>query len=407
MKKKKNSGCGFVLLCILFLLPGVYLLREQFPSAETAAERIRSLRNPLEVFSGETAEDTEEQKAALLADGTEKNGCSYYYWLLDESMRTEYMRVLNGLVSMEEKIEIRTDEEGMKRLVKMIFADHPELFWAEQSYEYTLYENRVQIRPRYTCSGEERDRRRQQIEQTVQEGLQSVPEGASVYEVIRALYTYVVRTVEYDSSSSDNQNIYSSMVNRVSVCTGYAKELQYLLQRAGIQALLVEGTAGAEQMPHAWLIGFCDGMYYHIDPTFGDPTYQEESGEETADLPEALQVDYTYLCCDTATILRGHSISPELEVPDCPSDALLYYPLHGLLFSAWSDEILISLQQSIDQGNRYWEGQFADWESYQEMTARMQEGVFSSLILANHPDWESVRLHMSCRDESLVVKLWY
>lgn len=407
--KKRNSGCCFLFVCLLFLLPGIFLLKDKLPDEETITAHKDNIQNRIEELfhkSSKPKELSDEERAEVLADGTAENGCSYYYWMLDEGLRVDYMTILNAFQSMEEDIDLLLDEDSMKQIVKMIHADHPEIFWVDQSYDYSLYDSWVQIHPRYTCSAEEKEVRVLQVEQTVEEGLSVLPENALAYEYIKALYTYVVDTVEYDLDASDNQNIYSSMVNRVSVCTGYAKELQYLLQRAGIQALLVEGEVEGRG-PHAWLIAYCGGEYYHIDPTFGDPSYMEESLDNLESLPGELRVDYAYLCCDTESILRGRSISTELEVPYCESTALLYYPMHNLYFCEYDEEVLISLQESIDWGQQYWEGQFENEYAYEEMIAAMQDGTFANLILANNPDLESVRLNMSYRDDSLVVKMWY
>ncbi len=414
--KKRNSGCCFLFVCLLFLLPGLYLIKDRIPDLETITGQLGNVREEIGEkiqeqietvqSDNDTAEQSEEQRLEILAMGESDNGCSYYYWTLDEAGRVEYMKLLEAYRSMEETVDLSVDETNMKRLVKMVFADHPELFYAEQSYSYTAHSDWVRIHPRYTCTAEEKEARTLQIEQTVQEAFQSVSAEASVYGIIKAFYTFVVQTVDYDLNSSDNQNIYSSMVNRVSVCTGYAKELQYLLQRAGIQAMCVEGVTHTGEA-HAWLIAYMDGEYYHIDPTFGDPTYQELEGEEMDAIPEILQIDYTYLCCDDETILMGRTISSDLEVPACQSGAYLYYPLNGLYFDYYSDAVLISFQESIDRGENYWEGQFADAASYQEMVNQLQAGTFANLVLANHPDWGSVRMRMSLREETCVVKIWY
>lgn len=410
--KKRNSGCCFLFVCLLFLLPGLFLVRTQLsdrlPDRQVVAEHVSDVKNKIEDLlhhAGNPARTTEAEKADLFQMGENDNSCSYYYWQVDEDLRVEYMKILQKLVDMEPDIDVLLDEEAMKQVVKMIFADHPELFWADQSYDYSLYENRIQIHPRYTCSKEEREVRLDEVEATVQEAVQTIPEGASPYACMKAFYAYVVNTVEYDMEAPDNQNIYSSMVNRVSVCTGYAKELQYLLQRIGIQALMAEGEV-EERGPHAWLIACLDGRYYHLDPTFGDPAFFGEE-EDLEGLPVEFQVDYSYLCCDDATILVGRRISEELPVPVCDSKEYLYYPMRGLYFTEYSEDVLVSFQESMDRGERFWEGQFANETAYNEMLDQMHEGVFSDLILANHPDWESVLLHLTYKYDSYVVKIWY
>ncbi|MDO4489476.1 MAG: transglutaminase domain-containing protein [Lachnospiraceae bacterium] len=407
--KKRKSGIGRWLVCLLLLLCGLYLLRERLPDSEGASEHVQEIRQKIQERIREKngpADYTEEEMVELLEQGHRENTCAYYYWQLEDSLELEYLRLLHSLQNMEPEFGLAVEEETMKLLVEMVFADHPELFFAEQSYNYSVYEDWVQIRPVYNCSPEERELRQQQVESTVQEALALLPEEMSGYDCIQALYTYVVNTVSYDLDATDNQNLYSSMVNRVSVCTGYAKELQYLLQRVGIQAVCVEGEVTG-QGPHAWLIVNCEGEYYHVDPTYGDPSYQDTGMEERGEFPGALQVDYSYLCCDSAMILQERTLKRAELLPACESKTYLYYPQKGRFFTECSDAVLISFQESIDAGERYWDGQFADAASYQEMVRMTQDGAFADLILANHPDWESVSMHMSFRDDSRVVKLWY
>lgn len=407
--KKRNSGCCFLFLCLLFLLPGLILIKDRLPDQETIKkhgedlhQQIHHLVNGVKV----PKKESEEEKQELLTSGQGSNGCSYYYWLLDEESRAEYMKILDGLQDMKEEIDLFLDEEETVKIVKMVLADHPELFWTEASYHYTVYKDWIRLKPVYTCSPEEKEERAVAVEATVQEALQSIPEGLSSYEHIKTLFSYVVNTVSYDLNAPDNQNIYSSMVNRVSVCTGYAKELQYLLQRDGIQALLVEGEV-VDRGPHAWIIVLCDGKYYHVDPTFGDPSYTEDSMESMDSLPAELQVDYAFLCCDDQEISRDRSISRELELPVCDSRDLLYYPMHGTCFDSYGEEVLVSLQDSLERGENFWEGQFTNEEAFETMIAKMQDGVYANLVLANNPYMESVLCRMSYRTESRVVKMWY
>lgn len=396
-------------MCLLFLLPGLILLKKYLPDKETVQEQKEGVRQTIEYIvdrAKKPKETSDEERQFLLDAGESCNGCSYYYWLLDEAGRVEYMKVLDGLMAMQEDIDLLLDEETAKKTVKMVFADHPELFWTNPSYNYTIYTNRIQVHPIYTCTAEEKEERSVKIEETVQEALQTIPDGAGVYEHMKALYTFVANTVSYDLEAPDNQNIYSSMVNRVSVCTGYAKELQYLLQRVGIQALLAEGEV-TDRGPHAWLIACCDGNFYHLDPTFGDPSFTEESEEDLSSLPAEFQVDYSFLCCDDEEIFCDRTLSEELELPACTAKDLLYYPIHGRYFSSYGEDVLISIQESLERGEAFWEGQFADEESFALMISQMQDGVYANMVLENHPDMESVLCRMSYRTESYVVKMWY
>ena len=70
-----------------------------------------------------------------------------------------------------------------------------------------------------------------------------------------------------------NQSAYSAVVNHETVCAGYARAFQFLLQQYGIPCYLCVGYAGE---PHAWNIVCLDGKYYNVDVTWDDT--EEESG---------------------------------------------------------------------------------------------------------------------------------
>ena len=85
--------------------------------------------------------------------------------------------------------------------------------------------------------------------------------------------------MDYDESAPDNQNIYSIFVNRQSVCAGYSKATQYLLEQLGVFCTYVTGKT-TEGGNHAWNLVKCNGDYYYVDTTWGDPVFQQEEGED-------------------------------------------------------------------------------------------------------------------------------
>jgi len=73
--------------------------------------------------------------------------------------------------------------------------------------------------------------------------------------------------VEYDLGAAMNQSAYSALVNGRSVCAGYSRAFQYLMQEAGIPCYYCTGYAGES---HAWnIVGLEDG-FYNVDVTWDD-----------------------------------------------------------------------------------------------------------------------------------------
>ncbi len=67
----------------------------------------------------------------------------------------------------------------------------------------------------------------------------------------------------------DSYNMYGALVNKISVCQGYAKSYQYMLDMLGIQNRL----CSSDTLQHVWNIVTIDGEEYHVDITWDDPVY--------------------------------------------------------------------------------------------------------------------------------------
>ena len=86
----------------------------------------------------------------------------------------------------------------------------------------------------------------------------------------------LVHNLSYDSSISKENiyNIYGALVNRECVCEGYAKSYKFLLNKAGIDCVIVIGKATNSQGQtenHSWNYVELDGNWYAVDVTWDDP----------------------------------------------------------------------------------------------------------------------------------------
>ena len=237
----------------------------------------------------------------------------------------------------------------------------------------TVYEEYTLFYPEYTCMYEEREQRQSEIDAAVSDCMTGVDSAAGEYEKIRYVYEYLVNTVDYDENAPDNQNIYSALVGKSSVCAGYSRAAQYLLNNMGIECIYVVGTAQGQEA-HAWNIVNCGGKYYQMDVTFGDPVFlSSESGEN---LPGNI-IYYDYLCCTDEEIMADHMPTDEIVYPVCESDDLNYYRMNGMFYDSYDPQILLGdMNESIYEGQEMFVCKFSSPEIYQKAHDEVIEELF-------------------------------
>ncbi|MCK8462150.1 lipoprotein [Mycoplasma capricolum subsp. capricolum] len=92
-------------------------------------------------------------------------------------------------------------------------------------------------------------------------------------EKITKAYDWMTKEVKFDyniSNSYDNQSAYSALVNKSTVCTGYAKGFQMLMDELGISCTLITSDISPRDpngVKHVWNLVEIDGEWYHLDTT--------------------------------------------------------------------------------------------------------------------------------------------
>lgn len=326
----------------------------------------------------------------------------YAYESLNEKERIWYRdmeRILGGFrqsvpLSRSGPSAGLTDDD-IDKIFQCVLSDHPELFYVE-GYSYVKYVKGeeltdIEFSGTYSLDLETAARRREEIEAAVESLLQGIGEEASDYDKVKYVYDTLIRNTDYKLDTPDSQNIYSVFVRHLSVCQGYAKATQYLLNRLGVAATLVLGTVDTGE-GHAWNLVRVDGEYYYLDTTWGDVSYRTEEtfsgddafGETDLAIPE---INYDYLNVTSEELLRTHTIGGEVPMPLCTATAANYYVREGALFTGYDREQMGALfRKALEGGRKDITIKCADAACYQEILRELIEnqGIFDYL-----PDEES------------------
>ena len=336
--------------------------------------------------SARELEDVEQAPAEAVDGLKEEQTQSFHYNRLSEPEQKLYGEILYILQEHLEDIQISTTDSGeVEKVFQCVLNDHPEIFYVE-GYTLTRYAlgeelKMMTLSGTYSMTPETIEAKKQLIDSYVNQCFASLPTGdGSQYAIARYVYEYLIENTEYDAGAPDNQNICSVFITHRSVCQGYAKATQYLLQKAGIEATLIMGTVQNGE-GHAWNLVKLDGENYFMDTTWGDASYQmtEGSVQNAGSLPP---INYDYLCVTTGQLSKTHTIEEVVPVPVCTAMTDNYYVREGLYFTELSkDRIADVFARAYERQSSYVTLKCSRREVYEEIRRFLieEQGIFEFL----------------------------
>ena len=336
--------------------------------------------------SARALEDVEQAPAEAVDGLKEEQTQAFHYNRLSEPEQKLYGEILYILQEHLEDIQISTTDSGeVEKVFQCVLNDHPEIFYVE-GYTLTRYAlgeelKMMTLSGTYSMTPETIEAKKQLIDSYVNQCFMSLPTGdGSQYAIARYVYEYLIENTEYDAGAPDNQNICSVFITHRSVCQGYAKATQYLLQKAGIEATLIMGTVQNGE-GHAWNLVKLDGENYFMDTTWGDASYQmtEGSVQNAGSLPP---INYDYLCVTTGQLSKTHTIEEVVPVPVCTAMTDNYYVREGLYFTELSkDRITDVFARAYERQSSYVTLKCSSREVYEEIRRFLieEQGIFEFL----------------------------
>lgn len=357
--------------------------------------------------SARKLEDVEQAPAEAVDGLKEEQTQAFHYNRLSEPEQKLYGEILYILQEHLEDIQISTTDSGeVEKVFQCVLNDHPEIFYVE-GYTLTRYAlgeelKMMTLSGTYSMTPEIIEAKKQLIDSYVNQCFASLPTGdGSQYAIARYIYEYLIENTEYDADAPDNQNICSVFITHRSVCQGYAKATQYLLQKAGIEATLIMGTVQNGE-GHAWNLVKLDGENYFMDTTWGDASYQmtEGSVQNAGSLPP---INYDYLCVTTGQLSKTHTIEEVVPVPVCTAMTDNYYVREGLYFTELSkDRIADVFARAYERQSSYVTLKCSSREVYEEIRRFLieEQGIFEFL----NPDTGTVSYAEN--EEQLDLSFW-
>ena len=323
-------------------------------------------------FSGEGVEHWENVAAE---NGITSKAEDYYYNNLPEGLHEIYREMYVHIMMNEDSGDImsKVSADDFWKAYYAVLADHPEIFWvgsSAQIKESGLTKEVVSYSFETTVPTEARASMKENLEAAADGCIMQISADATDYQKIKYVYEYLIDTVEYSSGSADSQNIQSALLYRASVCAGYSKAFQYILNRMGLFCTYVTGTI-KDGGDHGWNMVRIGGNYYYVDVTWGDPVFANRMDH----IDSGQTKNYNYLCCTEYDLFKTHVPSDAIPLPSCTSDDYNYYKLNGFYYEYFDyNTIYNALMQSVWNGNSSIVLKFGSQEAYDSAKYELFEG---------------------------------
>lgn len=194
-----------------------------------------------------------------------------YYGMLTDTEKRLYEQLYANMMerNIEVNLSVDVDSSSLSAVFESVCNDHPELFWLDVAYQYAYYANGTvaKVSLKYNETNGYFESAKASFDAVVNQ----IVEGASGLSTDLEKEQYVHDAINeisvYDESAILNQSAYSALVNGASVCAGYSKAFQYIMQQLGIPCYYITGEAGGA---HAWNEVYINGEFQNVDVSWDD-----------------------------------------------------------------------------------------------------------------------------------------
>ena len=290
----------------------------------------------------------------------------YYYQKMNKAQQTAYHGILQGLLAMDDSIQIpRLEPEELYNVFFQLRLDHPDIFWTP-GYKYKYYPDSPNLIfiPEYLFQKGKVKEHQKAMKARVEKLIRPA-KSLSEWEREKYVHDFICDNVHYDKLKKPySHEIIGPLGQGVGVCEGIAKSVKILCDALGIWCIIVVCGNNPEKgikYRHTWNIVKIGGKYYHLDATFDNTLGKEEKR-------------YDYFNLSDKSIFRDHE--PLLvSAPACSDGDHFYYKERKLSFTK-KEEVYKRALQTAKKGKTFtfhWRGGYLTREVLTELLELIQK----------------------------------
>lgn len=334
----KKSTLKILIVCILIVTTGISFAVFRYIGAEKLSAYFSAI-----MFSA----DFKDKKPL-----STKN-----YDMLDENEKKAYICIFNNIEKHPEYIKIPTlSQSEFNSVYFAVKNDNPDMLCFSDSCNMITFLSSCFLQMHYKYQKDICN----EMSETLNAKANSIIDDIDVsdaYSAELAIHDYIVKNCSYVENAENISNAYGCLIDGEAVCSGYSRAAMLLLNKAGIDSVLVGGTgisSDGRVISHMWNIVWIDGYPYHLDVTWDDPGNAKNT------------VSHVFFNMTTDQISADHK-DISLSV-DCTATDANYFVREKTIYTEYNtdilQEIMKNLCRNIDNGIYYSEFMFADSDSY-------------------------------------------
>lgn len=392
-----------IIICMIAIL-GIYTIKQNPEWLEKSVNKIKDIYD--KITGNEYIPYSEELKVNRL----QVQNARRHYDLLTDNQKTIYanfavaIKELSPIVTLKkyQYIDDNTTQVDVEKAMQYFLNDHPEVFYLNNKYTISTrksaFGTNIEVGVKYSVENindleVQMSKVEDEIDKLVEKviGMEKIDAEIYLHDELASMTTYY----EYENIEDvplNQHSIYGALIEKSAVCDGFAKAMQLLLQRIGMESILVSGTL--EGSSHAWNMVKLNDKWYHLDVTSNKSIHNQES--------DSRHTIHSYFNITTKQILQTHSIDAIETLPQADSTDYDYYRYTNQ-YIAKTDIFATKLEQILSKNTNPYLVEFKVEENL-DVSSKMIR-VFQTQQYSNYLSNNRTRItYYNLLDTYIVVK---